>query len=131
MVEIMRSMFAAVAVLGTMIAVFLPALFMHRMLTFGNDLIPGFERRLAQIAGISHGMIMNAHVRSRINEDIFPTEDNIADERNDYLHHEIDEEQDKKPEQYTLGDDISDVMPVDDDRFEDISERDGGRERSH
>ena len=123
-IEIMGAMLAAVAVFGAVIIILFPALFMHGMFAFDDDLISGLKRRFAQVTGVRYGLVIDAHVRSCIAHDVFVPEDKIADEGHDDLHDEIDEQEDKEAEHDALDEHIDNAVSVHDDGFVQMSEFD-------
>ena len=65
--------------LRTMVLVLIPALFVHGVLTLGDNLITLYERSLTEVTGLCHHLAPKAHLVASINVHIFAFEDLIAD----------------------------------------------------
>ena len=91
-VVIVGAVLATVTILGTMIAILVPAGLVHRVFALDDNLVAGFERCLAEIAGLFYGPIPEAHVLTSVADDVFATEKPIADSWYDKLHDEPDKQ---------------------------------------
>ncbi len=84
------------AMLRTMVFVIVPTVLMHRMLTLDHDLITRHERRLAEIARLSHWLALEAHLVACIVDDILAHEEAVTDigfQELEYKPHEQEEAQ--------------------------------------
>ena len=65
--------------LRTMVLVFIPALFVHGVLTLGDDLITLHERSLTEVTGLCHHLAPETHLVASIDVNILAFEDPITD----------------------------------------------------
>ena len=70
---------AMTPIFGTVVLVVIPALPVHRMLAFHDNLVIFLERSLAEIARLGYGFALETHLATSVLNDILTLKEAVSD----------------------------------------------------